>query len=392
MVRGKRAWVEIDLDKIKNNVAAIRQNMSPETAFCAVVKNDAYTHGARVISRMLDDNDGVDFFGVACYDEAVDVRTGGAQKPILILGYTDPQLAKDMEYKNIVQCCFSIKYAKQLSENMAGSDKKLKVHMKIDSGLSRLGIVNHEEEDFESALAEALEMLKLPNLEFEGIFTHFAKAEDEDTDFTDYQYRNFMKIVDALEAAGYNFKYIHCNNSAGGAFHPDKQCNMARSGTSLYGYTPNPARPIPGVERAIQWRAVISQIKWLRPGSVISYGCTYTVEKTAKIATVAIGYADGLFRELSGNFEVLVGGKRAKGVGRICMDQMMIDITGIDGVEEGDAVTLFGDDGDAHLDALEMAATLNKTQINMISYISKRVSRVYFKDGKEVDNINYLLL
>lgn len=390
MRKGRRCWVEIDLSAIEDNVAAIRQNLNENTAFCAIVKGDAYTHGARAVARMLDDHDGVDFFGVACYDEAVDVRRGGAKKPILILGDTDPALAQDMEYRNIAQCCWSIRYARKLDDEMEGSGRKLKVHMKIDSGLSRLGIVNHEEEDFEPALEEAMAMLKLKNLDFEGIFTHFAKAEDEDTSFTEYQYANFMKMVTAIEAAGHKFKYIHCDNSAGAAFHPEKQCTMIRSGTSLYGYTPNLKRPIPGVRRAIQWRAVISQIKWLRPGSVISYGCTYEVKTPARIATVCVGYADGLFRELSNSFEVLVNGKRAKGVGRICMDQMMIDITGIDGVEEGDVVTLFGDDHGAHLDAQEMADKLSKSQINMISYITKRVPRVYFKDGREVEETNYL--
>ncbi|HWQ51720.1 MAG TPA: alanine racemase [Terriglobales bacterium] len=390
MGKGRRCWLEIDLGAIEDNVAAIRQNLKPETAFLAIVKGDAYTHGAKVVAKTLDALPGVDFFGVACYDEAADLRAGGAKKPILILGDTDAELAQEMEAGDMVQCCWSIRYAKKLDAEMAGTGKKLKVHMKIDSGLSRLGIVNHEEEDFAPSLEEARQMLRLKNLDFEGIFTHFAKAEDEDPSFTDYQYANFMKMVTAIEAAGHKFKYIHCDNSAGAAFHPDKQCNMIRSGTSLYGYTPNLKRPIPGVRRAIQWRAVISQLKWLRPGSVISYGCTYEVKTPARIATVCVGYADGLFRELSNNFEVLVNGRRAKGVGRICMDQMMIDVTGIEGVEEGDVVTLFGDDHGAHLDAQELADLLGKSQINMISYITKRVPRVYFRDGKEVGETNYL--
>ncbi|HWP80884.1 MAG TPA: alanine racemase [Candidatus Acidoferrum sp.] len=390
MGKGRRCWLEIDLGAIEDNVAAVRQNLLPETAFLAIVKGDAYTHGAKVVAKTLDDLDSVDFFGVACYDEAVDVRAGGAKKPILILGDTDPALAREMEEGNMVQCCYSIRYAQKLDAEMAGAGKKLKVHMKIDSGLSRLGIVNHEEEDFAPALEEARQMLRLKNLDFEGIFTHFAKAEDEDPSFTDYQYANFMKMVTAIEGSGHKFKYVHCDNSAGAAFHPDKQCNMIRSGTSLYGYTPNLKRPIPGVKRAIQWRAVISQLKWLRPGAVISYGCTYEVRTPSRIATVGVGYADGLFRELSNNFEVLVNGHRAKGVGRICMDQMMIDVTGIEGVEEGDVVTLFGDDRGAHLDAQELADLLGKSQINMISYITKRVPRVYFRDGKEVAETNYL--
>jgi alanine racemase len=388
--KGRRTWLEIDLDAIWGNVEAIRANMEPETKLCAIVKGDSYAHGAKVVARMLDDHPGVDMLGVACFDEAVNVRQGGTHKPILILGYTDPCLAEEMEYENISQCCFSLAFAKKLSAEMEGTGRKLKVHMKIDSGMSRLGIVNQKESDFPAAFAEAMEMLKVPNLEFEGIFTHFAKSEEKGSAFTEMQFENFRRMVDAIEATGHKFKYVHCNNSAGGAYHPDKQCTMARSGTTLYGYAPDPARPVPGLRTAMQWKAVIAQLKWLDPGAVISYGCTYEVKERSLIAVVSVGYADGLSRLLSGKISLLVNGKLAPNVGKICMDQLMIDVTGIEGVEEGQTVALFGDDCGVHLDSMEMAKEFGQHPIVMQCNISKRVPRVYFKGGREVAETNYL--
>ena len=390
MKKGRRTWLEIDLDAIKGNVSTIRANMDPNTALCAIVKGNSYSHGAMEVARMLDDLPGVTLFGVACFDEAMNVRSGGTKKPIFILGYSDPDLAQDLEYNNMTQCCFSLSYAMKLSANMEGSGRKLRVHMKIDSGMSRLGILNQRECDFESALEEALEMLKLPNLEFEGIFTHFAKSEDSSSDFTERQYANFRRIVDAIEATGHKFKYIHCNNSAGGAYHPDKQCTMARSGTTLYGYSPDPSRPIAGLHTAMQWKAVIAQIKWLEPGSFISYSCTYEVKERSRIAVVSVGYADGLFRLLSGKMKIFVNGKPAPSVGKICMDQTMIDVTGIEGVEEGQTVTLFGDDGGVYHDPFAMSEFVGEHPIIIQCFISSRVPRVYFSGGKEIHETNYL--
>ncbi len=202
--------------------------------------------------------------------------------------------------------------------------------------------------------------------------------------------RTIASLVEAIEATGHKFKYVHCNNSAGGAYHPNKQCTMARSGTTLYGHAPDPGRPVPGLRTAMQWKAVIAQLKWLDPGAVISYGCTYEVKERSLIAVVAVGYADGLSRLLSGKISLLVNGKLAPNVGKICMDQLMIDVTGIEGVEEGQTVTLFGDDCGVHLDAWEMAKEFGQHPIVMQCNISKRVPRVYFKGGREVAETNYL--
>lgn len=390
MGKGRRTWLEINMDQIIKNIDAVRSNMKPETALCAVIKCDAYGMGALEFSRILDNVDTVDFFATVCLDEAVYIRNGGARKPTLVLGYIDPLTAPEAADYDISVCCFSLDYAKALNDNMEGRGKKLNVHLKIDTGMSRLGILNQRKEDFEPALDEAQQILELPNLEFEGVFTHFAHAYDTDRTFTDYQYANFMQIVNALKERGHDFKYIHCNNSPGGSYHPDKQCSMARPGTTMYGYPMDPTRPVEGLMPVLSWRAKVAQIKELQPGAVISYGCTYKVKEPMRIAVVTIGYADGIYRNFEKDIKFLVNGKLTHSLGTVCMDTVMIDITHIEGVTEGQTVTLIGEDHGAYLPAEELGEYMGVHPLLMNLYVTRRVERVYFLNGKEVSVTNYL--
>ncbi len=390
MKKGRRTWLEIDLDAIKTNVKIIREHLKPETAFCAIVKADAYGHGAKEISRMLDDDPGVQYFGVASYDEAVNIRLGGTMKPILILGYTDPTLAKECEYENFEVCCHSLEYAQRLSNEMRGEAHKLKVHIKIDTGMSRLGVLCQNEAEYKEALNEVIEILKLPHLQFEGIFTHFAESESEDSTFTDNQQKNFEFMVESLKALGHTFNRVHSCNSGGTVYHPEKHCTMTRAGTTMYGYSYNPNRPTAGLDRALQWKAIVAQVKWINEGASVSYTRTFIADKKMKIAVISVGYADGLFRSASGKMDILVNGKKARSIGRICMDQMMVDVTDIEDVVEGQIVTIYGVDNGTVMGPEEMSKIIDLPPIIMQTYISKRVPRVYFKNGKEVHETNYL--
>lgn len=387
---GRRTWLEINLDKMIKNIEVIRRNMKDETAFCAILKANGVGHGSSIVAKVLDEIDTVDMFGVACPEEAYELRAAGVQKPILIIGYSDPAAAAYLEAYDIAQCCYSLEYAKKLDAAFAGTDKKLKVHIKIDTGLSRLGIFAQRECDFDAAMSEILEILTLPHLEFEGIFTHFANAYEIDRSFTDQQYTRFMKIVNALEEKGITFQYVHCNNSPGGSYHPDKQCTMARSCTTLSGYPMDPARPILGLEPVVEWKTKVVQIKKLPVGATVSYGCTYKVEKPMKIAVLSVGYADGLFKNLQGKMSVLINGKRAKSIGSMCMDFLIVDITDIENVEEDQTATIFGNDHGVFLDPGEISWPMNLHPMLMLLYINRRVSRCYFKDGKQIAEINYL--
>lgn len=318
---------------------------------------------------------GADAFAVSNIVEAEELRTAGITLPILILGYTPVELADRLAKSNITQCVFCKEYAVNLNRYATSFGVKLNVHIKLDTGMGRIGFDCRTDEL--KGLDDIKEVLKLPNLNAEGIFTHFAVADSlnsDDTTFTKEQERRFQKAVSILEQGGHTFKVRHCDNSAATLNMPSDNVDAVRAGIILYGLTPNADTPLPQeFKSAMSLYSVVSQVKTIDAEQTISYGRKFKADSRRKIATISAGYADGVPRLLSNKGFVIIDGKRAPIVGTVCMDQFCIDVTKIDNVKEGDIVTIFGN-GIAIEDVAKNAQTIN---YEIICGISKRVPIVY---------------
>ena len=368
MEKGHRTWAEIDMAALKGNFRAIRE--SCDQKIYAVVKADAYGHGAVPVAKVLSEL-GADGFAVATLEEAVALRENGIEKPILVLGYTPPELAKQLVRHDVMQCVYSLDYARALNEN--AGDGKIKGHLKLDTGMGRIGF------DCRSAaapgLAEAKQVLQLENLDMVGVFMHYAVADTPGEEaFTQGQYDRFWSAVAELEAAGHRFAEKHCLNSAGTLRFPEEKSNAVRAGIILYGLTPSTDMTLPeGFRPVMSLYSRVSFVKTVAAGESISYGRTYVAPGERRIATVAAGYADGVPRILSNRGSVLIRGQRAPIVGRVCMDQFCVDVTDIEGVQMGDEVTIFG----PGLPVEEVAANAETINYEVVCDISKRVPRIY---------------
>jgi alanine racemase len=334
-----------------------------------IVKADAYGHGAVPVSHLLQSL-GWEYLAVTTIDEAAELRQNGITLPILILSPTPAEYASELAQLYVTQAVGDINNARELSYRLSGTKQKLKIHIKLDTGMGRTGFTEGDE----TAYHEMLELLKLPSIETEGIFSHFAVSELGDDPFNNKQYERFMKTATRLEGeSGHSFKYKHCSNSGAVINFRDFDLNMVRPGLALYGMYPG-GRP-EGLDLlpVMELKTRIAAITCRKPGDTISYGRTFTVQREMKIAVLPIGYADGLHRILSGNMDVLINGKRAPQIGRICMDMCMADITDIPGCRVGDVVTVFGD----RLSAEEMAEKAGTINYEIVCSVSKRVPRVY---------------
>ncbi len=370
-----RTWVEIDLDALSHNFKTVKDNCG-NSKIMAVVKANAYGHSVKDIAPKLDQL-GADSFAVSNLVEALQLREYGITKPILILGYTPAENADILVKNNIAQTVFSTEFAKKLSRNAVASGVTVKIHLKLDTGMGRLGFDCRNADC--AGLTEAIDALKLPALEYEGVFTHFSVADGTDTDtrkFTDAQYKRFLNCVEKIEAAGFKAKYKHCCNSAGSCIHTDKHLDYVRPGIILYGLTPDKDLKLSQKFLPVMtFKSVISMVKTINKGDTVSYGRTFNAEKTMKVATVTAGYADGYPRLLSNKAEVMVCGKRAKVIGRICMDQFMIDVSHIENIKEDDEVILFGKE----LPVEELATLINTINYEIVCGISPRVPRIISK-------------
>ena len=371
----KRAWAEVDLGKLKKNVEIIRGLNSPGTEIMAVVKADAYGHGDEHIVRCLAQECGICNFAVSNLDEAISVRRFAPDAEILILGYTPPEYAHEISENNIIQGVVSTEYALALTKSTPGT---IRCHIKIDTGMGRIGL-NHETPG--QCADEIAEMMKLDKLAVEGIYTHFAVADSDSPDniaYTDRQEKMILDVYDELKARGISLRHCHFMNSAATCYRNTPRSTLSRAGIILYGLHPDISLPIPdGLEPVMEVKAVISQVKTSQPGDCISYGRTFTVDREMRIATVTVGYADGYSRLLSGKGEILVRGKRCRIVGRVCMDQLMIDVSGVPEAQSGDIVTLIGQDGDDIITADELASVYGTIGYEVVCGISKRVPRIY---------------
>lgn len=388
----KRTWAKVNIDNIKYNFVEIKKKLNPKTKLLCVLKADAYGHGAEFLVKEYEKL-GADFFGVSNLDEAMQLRKAGAKKPILIFGYTPSECADVLAKNNISQAVFSLEYAKRLQNECKNKGVKIKAHLKIDTGMSRIGFFAQNEESRQKSIEDILEINNMPEIEIEGVFTHFSVADDvtNNKDYTAYQIENFKKIIGDLESKGLSVPLKHCCNSGGIINFPEMQLDMVRAGVILYGLYPS--EEIVGkidLKPAMSLKTVISQVKTIPKGTSVSYGRTFVSDKEIKVASVAIGYADGYSIKFSNNSEMLVRGKRAKILGRVCMDQLMLDVSDIEGVCEGDVVTVFGVDGEDYISVDELAKNIGTINYEIICLIGKRVPRVYSENGKVVGSVSYI--
>lgn len=386
--RLNRAWAEIDLDNIAHNVREIRRITNKKAEIMGVVKADAYGHGVFGVVRTLLNN-GVTRLAVSMLDEAIQLRQKGIDVPILILSYTDPCRAEEIVLNEVTQTVFSMDLAEALSAAAVRLKKKVRIHIKIDTGMSRVGFMPGY-----NAVKNVVYISNLPGIVIEGLFTHFASADEADRNYTYMQFERFMSICSELSRIGVHIPIKHVANSAALIQFPEMHLDMVRPGIILYGMYPSDYvdKSRINLKPAMTLKANIILVKNVEKGTSISYGRTFTTKRDSKIATIPIGYADGYSRRLSNKGKVLVNGQVAPIVGRICMDQCMIDVTDLTGdVKVGDEVVLFGKQGNASLPIEEVASGMGTINYEVSCIIGKRIPRVYIQNGKISNVLNYLL-
>ena len=371
-----RARAEIDLDNLRHNYKMIRQAIG-HSRYMAVVKADAYGHGASVVAPVLEEL-GVDWFGVASLEEALQLREAGVRRPVLIFGWADPRCAPQLAAAGIAQTVYSREYASALAEEAGKAGVTVEVHLKVDSGMGRLGFDPRRGEELEGLLAAA----RNPRFHVTGIFTHFAVADEPETEksveFTRRQFKRYEEACAFLASHGAEVGLRHCCNSAAGLLFPEMRLDMVRMGICTYGMEPSGQMAgTADLKPVMALKSVVSMVKTIHSGDTVSYGRIYTAQEERKIATIPVGYADGYLRALGGLADVLIRGQRAPVVGRVCMDQMMADVTGIPGVAMGDTVTLAGTDGGEQITMEELADLTDTISYEKICGLTQRVVRVY---------------
>jgi len=377
------SWVVIDLDAVSANFDAVCRRAG--VPVMAVVKADAYGHGAVQVARLLENQ--CAFFGVSSMLEALELRRAGLKKPILVLGYTPVEAYPTAIREHIRPAVFHKEDAAALSAAALEAGITAPFHFALDTGMSRIGFQATEEEAELCAKIAAL-----PGLEAEGLFSHFATADSRDLDRAREQAALFDRFDDMLKARGVRIPIRHLNNSAG-VMNFDCHYEMVRAGIVIYGMYPSPEVPKErlALTPALQWFSRVTHVKTLPPGREISYGATFVTRKQTTVATIPVGYADGYRRSLSNKFYVLIRGQKAPILGRICMDQMMVDVTGIPGVAVGELVTLVGRDGGEGITMEQIAEAAGSFHYEFASGISRRVPRHYVSGGKHMHSVRYLL-
>ncbi len=383
-----RAWAEINLNAIAHNVREIRKLTGNHVEMMGVVKADAYGHGVLEVVRTLLDN-GVTQLAVSMLDEAIQIRKMGIDVPILILSYTDPARAEDIIENELTQTVFSFDLPQALSAASVRLGKSVKVHIKVDTGMTRVGFMPGY-----NAVKNIMEIGRMPGLIIEGIFTHFASADECDRDYTNMQFERFMSLCTELGRVGIHIPIKHVCNSAGTIQYPEMHLDMVRPGVILYGLYPSQDvnRDIIHLEPAMTLKANVILVKDVESDVCISYGRKFRTSRQSKIATIPIGYADGYTRLLSNKGRMLVNGEFAPVAGRICMDQCMIDVTDLKHeVHVGDEVVIFGSQNGACISVEELATEIGTINYELICIIGKRIPRVYLRGGEICSILNYLI-
>lgn len=380
-----RIYARINVDNVRFNIMQMKACVKKDMKVLSVIKADAYGHGACELAKKIDDLS--DYYGVATIDEAVELRNAGIDKPILIIGYTDYCDFEKLIAYNITQAVYNYDECKKLSDLALSQNKKVKVHIKVDTGMSRIGFQVNE-----AGIAEAEKLKSLEGIEIEGIFTHYAKADEYDKTAAKGQRDKFRYFINEYEKSDFKFALKHIDNSAGTMEMDDDEFDMVRLGIVLYGlYPSDEVDKSIEIKPAMELVAHIAHIKTVPEGVGIGYGWTYITDKETKVATVTVGYADGYPRAQSNIGRVIVHGKYAPIIGRVCMDQIMIDVTDIPEAQLRDEVILFGKRGDAVISVEEVAQPAASFNYELVCNVARRVPRVYNENGKDTICVNYLI-
>jgi len=383
-------WAEVDMQAVRHNFDIIRGTLPPSVKLCCVVKANAYGHGACRLAPLYEQW-GADWFAVSNLREALQLRRSGVTRPVLILGYTPASCAAVLAEHGISQCVHSAAYGRLLSDAAVAAGVCVKVHIKLDTGMGRLGF--QVPGDGEDSVAGAIDTCRLPALVPEGVFTHFASADEgaAGDDFSNLQADRFVSALNAFAAAGITFAIRHCANSAALSDHPECRMDMVRAGIVLYGLQPSADLRQPlALHPAMRLKSVVSHVKTVSPGATVSYGRTFTAQQEMRIATVPIGYADGFWRHNApAGVTLTLRGQRAPILGRVCMDQLMLDVTHIPDVTIGDEVTVFG--AAPAVTADELAALSGTIGYEVICGVGERVPRLYVENGQITDALDNLM-
>lgn len=383
----QRVWAEVDLDAIWENMVHMKENIAENTKILAVIKTDGYGHGGVPIAKMLEQLDFMFGYAAATYEEAHVLREAGVKKPILILGYTFPYCYEELIREEIRPAVYRRDTVEELVAAAAKVGQKAKVHIKVDTGMGRIGITPDE---------EGLEFVRFlmghPELEVEGIFTHFAKSDEEDKTSAYHQLALFQNFIDRIQTElGLTIPVKHCSNSAAILEMPKANMDMVRAGITTYGLYPSEevSKDIVPLRAAMSLYSHIVYCKTIHAGQSVSYGGLFTAQKDTRVATIPVGYGDGYPRSLSGRGYVLIHGKKAPILGRVCMDQFMVDISEIPEAMDGDKVTLLGMDGTERITAEELGELSGRFNYEFVCDLGKRIPRVYIQHGEITEVRDY---
>ena len=382
MSKISRVKAVISLDAVEQNFREMRKNIAEDTKMIAVVKADAYGHGAVPIAHLIEDYDYIWGFAAATAEEAIHLRQNRVTKPILILGIVFEEYYPELVRDDIRLAVCEYEEAEKLSKEAVLQNKTVHIHIALDTGMTRIGYA-----DIPESVEEIKKIAGLPNLEIEGMFTHFSRADEYDRSPAMVQLERYQKFSDLVEAAGVEIPLHHCSNSAGIIRVPEANLSIVRAGITIYGIYPSSEveRDIVKLTPVMELKSHVTYVKDVPEGAAISYGGTYVADKKRRVATIPVGYADGYPRQLSNKGWVLIHGKKAPILGRVCMDQFMVDVTEIGDVKKGDEVTLLGRDGDEFISIEEIGDLCGRFSYEFACDISPRVPRIYVKDGKEVE-------
>ncbi len=382
MKKYSRIRADIDLDAVLYNFENMKANIRPGCKITAVIKADGYGHGSVQIAELMEPYDYMWGFAVAAADEAFRLRRAGIRKPIMLLGYTFDEFYEDLIRENVRICVFDYDTAVKVSDAAFTAKKKAIIHIALDTGMSRIGF-----RDNDASVAEIVKIAKLPNIEIEGLFTHFARADEVSIDPAVRQLERYDAFAEKVEKAGVDIPIHHVSNSAGIIRLREANKDMVRAGITVYGLMPSadvetdivPLKPV------MSLISHISYVKNIEAGDEVSYGGTFKAEKTMRVATIPVGYADGYPRMLSGKGHVLIKGRKAPILGRVCMDQFMVDVTDIEGATRGDEVVLLGKQGDERITAEELGDLSGRFNYELVCDISKRVPRNFIYEGRIIE-------
>ena len=386
MKKYERVKALVSLDAIAHNFEEMHRNVKEGTKIIAVIKADGYGHGARAIAHLIHDYDYIWGFATATAEEALELRHAGVTKPILILGIVFEEYYEELAANDIRITISDLNTAVEYAKAGERIGKNVHIHLALDTGMTRIGYA-----DIPENAVKIEKISKIPNLVIEGMFTHFARADETDRSPALVQLDRYLRFAELLEKRGVHIPVRHCSNSAGILDMPELNMDLARAGIAMYGLYPSNEvdKRTVSLKPAMQIFAQVTHVKWIEKGTEVSYGGTFVAPKRMQIATIPTGYGDGYPRSLSNKGYVLIHGQKAPILGRVCMDQFMVDVTGIPDVKFGDRATLVGHDGDAYLSIDELAGLSGRFNYEFICDINKRVPREYLRDGKVVEQVDY---